>query len=455
MKLVNFYRKPISIFVMVTFTILLCFWANQAPAAPAAEKNAETTMEQGDSGSPDFIEAESESKTALKKPKKFPWLLVGAVVVVGAAALYFLVLKKTKYELTVNLGAGTTGTPATAKYKKGEVVPYSFSAQTGYADLQVMLDGAEVAAEGNVTMDKDHTITTSAVQGAIIHVNSTPSGASIYMDNVDSGFTTPHSFIFPTAVTKAVVVRGSCGYKDFSQTVSANVGDTITVDATLGAGIKEDFNIPASSCWAPHYPSNWKTVGGNYRYYGNANNWSMNAYKYSFSPNYTVTVKMNRKKGLLSYANGLWLLTSTNMTDANGYGFWYWSNDGDYYVVRAGDFNFINSTGKLKKLKYHSSTCVIRGSNKFNIVKVVKSGSNYTFYINNVKVHAFNDPTHDVRYCVLGSACFHAETEMLYDYVYLDAGSTAGSVPGLPVKDDPAMENENVSADLLSGKGKD
>ena len=197
MKLVNFYRKPISMFVMVTFTILLCFWANQAPAAPSAGKNSETTMEQGDSNSPNFIEEESESAAAVKKPKKFPWLLVGAVVVVGAAALYFLVLKKTKYELTVNLGAGTTGTPATGKYKKGEVVPYSFSAQTGYVNLQVMLDGAEVAAAGNVTMDKDHTITASATQGATIQVNSTPAGAKIYLNNVDSGQVTPYTFNFP------------------------------------------------------------------------------------------------------------------------------------------------------------------------------------------------------------------------------------------------------------------
>ena len=33
--------------------------------------------------------------------------------------------------LTVTLGAGTTGTPATAKYKKGDVVAYSYSAQSG------------------------------------------------------------------------------------------------------------------------------------------------------------------------------------------------------------------------------------------------------------------------------------------------------------------------------------
>ena len=440
---------------MVTFTILLCFWANQAPAAPTAGKNSETTIEQGNNNSPGFIEEESESAAAVKKPKKFPWLLVGAVVVVGAAALYFLVLKTTKYELTVNLGAGTAGTPATAKYKKGEVVPYSFSAQTGYAALQVMLDGAEVAAAGSVTMDKAHTITTSATQGATIQVNSTPAGAKIYLNNVDSGFTTPHSFFFTTAVTKAVLVRGPCGVKDFSQTVNANLGDAITVDATLAAGIKEDFNAPASSCWLPYYPSNWKTLGGNYRYSGTPSQWSPNVYNYSFSGNYTFIVKVNRKQGRADYANSIFLATNTNMTNTNGYGFWYWSSNGYYLVCRLGNFNYITENGNLKLLKSHHSPSIIRGLNKWNTLKVVKSGSNYTFYINDFKVHAFNDPTHDPHYCVLVSATGHIATEMLYDYVYLDAGSTAGSVPGLPVKDDPAMENESLLRDLLSGKGKD
>jgi formylglycine-generating enzyme required for sulfatase activity len=34
MRFVNFYRKPISMFVMIAFTILLCFQANQSSAAP-------------------------------------------------------------------------------------------------------------------------------------------------------------------------------------------------------------------------------------------------------------------------------------------------------------------------------------------------------------------------------------------------------------------------------------
>jgi len=129
---------------MVTFTILLCFWVNQAPAAPsaaAAEKNSGTTLEQGDSGGPSFIEEESESAAAVKKTHKFPWLLVGAVVVVGAAALYFLVLKSTQYTLTVSL-SGATGTPATTeKYKKGTAVIYNYTPQSGYGNMEVRLDG--------------------------------------------------------------------------------------------------------------------------------------------------------------------------------------------------------------------------------------------------------------------------------------------------------------------------
>jgi hypothetical protein len=43
MRFVNFYRRPISIFVMVAFTILLCFWANQSPAASLASASETDT----------------------------------------------------------------------------------------------------------------------------------------------------------------------------------------------------------------------------------------------------------------------------------------------------------------------------------------------------------------------------------------------------------------------------
>ena len=47
MKLVNFYRKPVSVFVMVTFTILLCFWANQSPARPRLRQRKKFSRDAG------------------------------------------------------------------------------------------------------------------------------------------------------------------------------------------------------------------------------------------------------------------------------------------------------------------------------------------------------------------------------------------------------------------------
>ncbi|WP_285575487.1 kelch repeat-containing protein [Geothrix limicola] len=66
--------------------------------------------------------------------------------------------------LTVALGLGVTGTPAsTATYPQGTVVPYSYALQAGYQNLQVHLDGAPVSASGNVTMNAAHTLTVTAL----------------------------------------------------------------------------------------------------------------------------------------------------------------------------------------------------------------------------------------------------------------------------------------------------
>ncbi|MBN2346341.1 MAG: PEGA domain-containing protein [Candidatus Aminicenantes bacterium] len=164
--------------------------------------------------------------------KKTPWLLIGAAVVVGAAALYFLVLKKPKYTLTVSL-TGATGNPAaTEKYKKGTVVSYNYSLQSGYVNLAVKLDGVAVASSGTVTMDKDHTLTVTAVQGAAIQVNSTPTGAKIFLDNVDTGLTTNATVSGVTPGSHTVKLTKS-GYYNYSTAVTTTSGQTATVNATL------------------------------------------------------------------------------------------------------------------------------------------------------------------------------------------------------------------------------
>lgn len=161
MKFTDFQRKAISLIVLATFVALLHFWAPPAQAATTAG-NSETTITQGDSNGPAFIEEENDSEPVIKKAKKFPWLIVGLGVVAVGVAVYFLVIKKPKYTLTVTLGTGCTGTPAsTTKYSKGVVVTYNYSASAGYF-AQVKLDGVDVPASGTVIMDKDKALTVSA-----------------------------------------------------------------------------------------------------------------------------------------------------------------------------------------------------------------------------------------------------------------------------------------------------
>ena len=114
-------------------------------------------------------------------------------------------------------------------------------------------------------MNDNHSLS-AALQGANLVVNSTPAGARIDFDYVDTGHTTPYSFFFPTAQSGLnVYVRGSCGYREYHQTVSINVGQTVTVSPTLTTGIREDFGIPISSCWSPYYSSDWNIFAATYR----------------------------------------------------------------------------------------------------------------------------------------------------------------------------------------------
>ncbi len=142
-----------------TYGILLVVGVNLEPL-PLYRKIVKGEIE----SPPGMIERSGE-----KKKKKFPWLLVvGGAVVVGAV-VYFLLLKPKKKTLTVNLGEGTAGEPATGtyEYKKGEVVNYNYQLQAGYSQLSVLLDGTAVSPQGTVTMDRNHRLTASAAPNVV------------------------------------------------------------------------------------------------------------------------------------------------------------------------------------------------------------------------------------------------------------------------------------------------
>jgi hypothetical protein len=170
-------------------------------------------------------------KLGEKKKRKFPWLLVvGSAVVVGAI-LYFFVLKpKKKYQLTVEPGAGVSGEPGpgTYRYRKGEVINYQFQALEGYSGLQVYLDSQPVGASGQVTMDRNHTLTATAAANVVEFVTDKE-----FIDIPEGGTAT------------------------FNVQLSAQPPGEVNVSVNATAGGDEDIVVLVGSL--TFTPSNWNT----------------------------------------------------------------------------------------------------------------------------------------------------------------------------------------------------
>lgn len=103
---------------------------------------------------------EKEQVPAKMAKKRFPWLWVAAGAMVVGVVLYFTVIKKPEYKLNVSIGPGISGYPNAGMFvhKKGKKVRYLYRLGNGYCDLKTTLDGNEVAASGEFTMDRNHVL---------------------------------------------------------------------------------------------------------------------------------------------------------------------------------------------------------------------------------------------------------------------------------------------------------
>lgn len=452
MRSVHLQRKPISVYLIISLMVLLIAWAGQRPAAAATAGDRDETVSRGGDEGTGFIEMEDNAPQAGKK--KFPWLIVGAAAVVGIAAVYFLVIKKPKYTLAVSL-AGASGTPAsTASYKKGTVVNYSYSALGGHVNLEVRLDGNVAPATGTVTMNGDHTLTVTAVEGSVIQVNSTPANAAIFIDNADSGFTTPHGFSFPGAVTKSVLVR-QCGFRDHAQTVSAAVGQLVTIDAALVPGIREDFNAPAASCWKPGAPEFWSTTSGVYRFSGTASHLQYNRFDHLFSGDFSVKVRLRRVKGE-NFSNSLLLSTTSNPESCSGYIFQFaYADEG----TRRGRWNILKyngcsltdmSQGTYDTIRYWSLCNAANNPlGQWNELKVVRRGAQYAYYVNGVLEYSFVNGAYAPRCLVLVFYTGNKNAQLEYDYVDLSITTGGEPAPAFPFA---PMAAADAGLDPLTGE---
>ncbi|TFG80439.1 MAG: PEGA domain-containing protein [Chrysiogenales bacterium] len=423
--------KTIAWIVLLTFAAML--QVSQAPLRAAATGPTVAKAEESS-----FIEQEQEAPLKVAK-KKFPWLIVLGAAVVAAAVIYFVVLNK-KYTLTVSLGEGISGTPAagSAQYKKNKTVSYNFSLQSGYQDLIVTLDGAPVAASGSLKMDKDHALAAVSTKVAVVAVNSTPAGAKIYDNGVDSGQVTNHVFTYNAPGTHKYIIR-QCGYQDFEQQESAEMGMLKTVSAALVPGIYESFSVPAASCWQPYAASEWTVSGGAYRFVSAVDQFNYSLYKSAFNQsNLSAEVKMKRVIGNPQDDDAVVLIERMEGSKAFGYWFSYQANGSDFWIVRFDGWDMYKGNGKFKVLGNGKPTTLAPGLNQWNMIKIVRAGSNYAFYINKTLVKTVADSTYNPHYLALGVMLGRTSTQMQYDYVKLDFTGTAHPTAAAPATE-PAI----------------
>ena len=425
------HRMAIAWIVLLAFIAMMQVSQTPLRAAPAGDQGGGETM--GKDEGTGFIEQEQEPPAKAAK-KKFPWLVVLGGVVVAAAVVYFVVLNK-KYTLTVTLGEGISGTPAagSASYKKNKTVDYSYSLQGGYKDLVVTLDGSPVAASGSVKMDGDHTLAASSTKTAVVAVNSTPTGARIYDNGVDSGHATNWAFEYPADGLHKYILR-LCGYQDGEFQETAMLGTQKTVNASLVQGIYESFSVPAASCWKPHTPSEWTVSDGAYRFTSSLKVLNYNRFNYSFGQSsMTAEVRMKRVLGSTLADNAVALIEK--IEGNNAYGYWFsYTASGHYFIVRLNGFDIYHGGGmNYLMLDSGSSSAIVAGLDQWNLVKVVRSGSSYSLYFNGALIKTVSDNKHTPHYLLLGIVTGAQNTQVQYDYVRLTVsggGAPAAAASG-------------------------
>ena len=142
---------------------------------------------------------------------------------------------------------------------------------------------------------------------------------------------------------------------------------------------------------------------------------------------------MNRKKGLNTGSNSIFLGTGTSMTSANGYSIQF-QGTGNYSVWRNTNYNFITGFGGTSTAirSWTATPAIVQGLNKFNLMKVIKTGSNYAFYINSILVTTFSDATYNPSYVSLLFYVGGVQTEIQYNYVILSPGGAVGGLESCP-----------------------
>lgn len=249
-----------------------------------------------------------------------------------------------------------------------------------------------------------------------IDVKSDPTGAKIFLDGADTGKVTNAVLTDVKAGTHSITLKKAL-FQEYSTSVTVSKGQTSYVNAELfAAPFNEDFNDGVANYW------DWAPKSG-------AGSWGAAGTLYLFTPsgsgNYSFT--WYDVGNFKDFTYQLDILSSADQCIAfrgdpvakKWYLFYVWQSSQEWAV-----FKIEGST--LYFLKNYEINTAIKKYPNWNNLKVVVSGTNFTFYINGIRVGSISDAS----YSKGKIGVFTRD----YSYVYVDnvnvSLSTSGSYSG-------------------------
>jgi hypothetical protein len=402
-----------------------------------------------------LLEKTGGAKAQVKK-KHFPWLgVILGLAVAGGLVYYFLIMKPT-------LQVDTTPQGAKVYLDGGDtakVTPCQLETSTGSHMVRVSLEGyADVEREFKVKAGKNslsipldigtYTISAPAANTNVqreapctISWNSTAMAASAASPAAvrPLGVTSVDLELYQNESKVADIAKGVANSGSYTWNVPATttegynfkihiVSPAVSESHALGQafnllGFKEDFADNVANFWLPDNSATWTAASGYLTGSITGGRVSVNLYNFSYSgTSYTIESKMRWREFNGSGGSSpifIMLGTSNSFTNNSGYAMGY-GLDGTVGIYRIDGYNFITPPpGSPTTLWSASSTAVNLGLNNWNTLKIVRSGTSYSLYINNTLLRTMTLSDYNPTYIMIGFGCASIKTTCDFDYMYM------------------------------------
>lgn len=401
------------------------------------------------------VEKAASAKPVIKK-RPFPWFgVVLGLAVVGWLAYHLLIVKTT-------LQVGTT--PSGAKVymdgnNTGKITPCELKPALGAHQIKVILDGygdveQEVVIKNgknslNIPLDIGTYTLFSPNSGSMVQreapclITWDSSAMAVPQATAASvrtmGVTNVDLELYRVDAKVSDIARGVPNSGSYTWNVPAATAEGnnfkiriscpgVPESSTFGPafdllGFKEDFTDNTADFWLADNALSWNAVGGYYTASKTTEKLGLSIYNFLYpGSSYTVESRMRWSEftGSNSGAPLFIMLGISNSFTANaGYVLGY-GMDGAISITLVENYNFLEPPPGPPTVIYSgSSTAVNQGPGNWNTVKVVRSGSSYTLFINGTLVYAFTHSAYNPTYVMLGFGGAGVKTTCDFDYVHM------------------------------------